>query len=248
MDNNTAAKGGALTEVLTRALRTLRHSTTCVLNRRWLDKCTCMEGELMRDIADLLASGAVQADEMERKYRWAIDYANAQDRRVSEWMARANTAEAALAAAQAGGQGEAYSDMLRELCAYLGVGGYNSDGLMPPEVANQKIRDGIDNMIAVERQRAAAAGQGERVRAYAIYRQRPDENDGNEFFYAALWHNDTIPGEGERTVPGWFVPDAAAVEPAAPLTPHGPDIEQMLDADEEAAQRQPQDEREGGDQ
>lgn len=59
------------------------------------------------------------------------------------------------------GELEAYSDMLRELCCFLSVGGYNSDGLMPPDVANAKIRDGIDTFLKVERERAAASAQKE---------------------------------------------------------------------------------------
>jgi len=49
----------------------------------------------------------------------------------------------------------------------------------------------------------------ETVRAYAIYRTNPEENEGNEFFYYAMWHNDMIPGDGERVVSGYFTPDAA---------------------------------------
>ncbi|MRT30838.1 hypothetical protein [Herbaspirillum sp. CAH-3] len=51
----------------------------------------------------------------------------------------------------------------------------------------------------------------ERVRAYAIYRIREDENDGKEFFHYAMWHDDQRPGDGERMVPGYFVPDRAAL-------------------------------------
>lgn len=52
---------------------------------------------------------------------------------------------------------EPYDEMLRALCCYLSVGGYNSDGLIPPDVADKKIRDGIDMFIKVERQRAIAS-------------------------------------------------------------------------------------------
>lgn len=41
---------------------------------------------------------------------------------------------------------------------------------------------------------------------FAIYRQRPDENEGREFFFAAHWHGDTQPSEGERLVSGVFLP------------------------------------------
>lgn len=54
---------------------------------------------------------------------------------------------AALQEAKPDGLAERYSDMLRELCCFLSVGGYNSEGLMPPEVANEKIRYGIDALV-----------------------------------------------------------------------------------------------------
>lgn len=54
------------------------------------------------------------------------------------------------------------------------------------------------------------------VPVWAIFRQRPDENNGVEFFHAALWHNDTVLSHGERYVRGYFVPAsrAAATAPA----------------------------------
>ena len=54
-----------------------------------------------------------------------------------------------------------------------------------------------------------APGPYSQHRAYGVFRQRHDENHGREFFYHAMWHNDTIPDEGERVVPGWFLSDAA---------------------------------------
>lgn len=39
---------------------------------------------------------------------------------------------------------EDYSDLLRELCCMLSVGGWNSEGLMPVETARAKIIDGLD--------------------------------------------------------------------------------------------------------
>lgn len=59
----------------------------------------------------------------------------------------------------------------------------------------------------------------ERVRAYGIYRTNPEENEGKEFFYYAMWHNDTIPGDGERVVPGYFTPDRAVPQPAEGTRP-----------------------------
>lgn len=52
---------------------------------------------------------------------------------------------------------EEYSDVLRELVSYVGCGGYNSSGLIPPRVADEKIRYGIDHLIRVETQRREAA-------------------------------------------------------------------------------------------
>jgi hypothetical protein len=73
-----------------------------------------------------------------------------------------------------------------------------------------------DNKITIDPNAPSltfATADAERYRAYAIFRQRPDENDGKEFFYHAMWHDQTIPDNGERMVPGWFIPDVAA--PAA---------------------------------
>jgi hypothetical protein len=39
---------------------------------------------------------------------------------------------------------ESYSDLLRSLAFYLSAGGYNSDGLIDPRIAEEKIRWGID--------------------------------------------------------------------------------------------------------
>lgn len=73
-----------------------------------------------------------------------------------------------------------------------------------------------DETVYVELPAPAPAAQA--VRAYAMYRTRPDENDGKEFFFCAMWHPDTIPQEGERLVKGWFVPEtqqsATPAEPA----------------------------------
>ncbi len=39
---------------------------------------------------------------------------------------------------------KAYSDMLRSICSELSVGGFNDEGLIPPSLAESKIRTGID--------------------------------------------------------------------------------------------------------
>ena len=53
---------------------------------------------------------------------------------------------------------EEYDGVLRELCSYLAVGGYNSDGLIDPQTADSKIRDGIDHILKVEKSRAIPEG------------------------------------------------------------------------------------------
>ena len=52
---------------------------------------------------------------------------------------------------------------------------------------------------------------------YGVYRQHPEENDGKEFFFCSMWHNETNWGDGHRVVKGRFVPDSDA--PAATLSP-----------------------------
>ncbi|WP_198432497.1 hypothetical protein [Burkholderia ubonensis] len=79
------------------------------------------------------------------------------------------------------------------------------------------IYEALDAASPVEQPAAALIGA---VRAYGVFRTRPDENDGKEFFYHANWHNDYIAPEGERIVEGWFVPAAAPVY----------DAEEMRDA------------------
>ena len=50
---------------------------------------------------------------------------------------------------------EEYDGVLRRLCSYLAAGGYNSEGLIDPQTADNKIRDGIDHIVKVEKVRAA---------------------------------------------------------------------------------------------
>lgn len=58
---------------------------------------------------------------------------------------------------------------------------------------------------------AALASESPRERqsfeCYATFRKREDENDGREFFFHALWHNETSVSAGERVVKGRFIPD-----------------------------------------
>jgi hypothetical protein len=75
-------------------------------------------------------------------------------------------------------------------------------------------RDGWADRAALSSR--ADGGKGEAVRAYAIYRTRLEENEGEEFFFAANWHNDYIAQDGERIVSGLFVPDTAPQAECAP--------------------------------
>jgi hypothetical protein len=43
---------------------------------------------------------------------------------------------------------EEYSDLIRELCCRLSVGGWNSEGLIPIETARAKICDGLEMLTA----------------------------------------------------------------------------------------------------
>lgn len=52
---------------------------------------------------------------------------------------------------------EEYSDTLRELASYVGCGGYNSDGLINPSVAKDKVIHGIDFLCNVEEKRRTTA-------------------------------------------------------------------------------------------
>lgn len=51
---------------------------------------------------------------------------------------------------------EQYDGVLRELAFYLSAGGYNSDGLIDPHVALDKIKWGINYMITTESTRNMA--------------------------------------------------------------------------------------------
>lgn len=48
-----------------------------------------------------------------------------------------------------------YDNVLRGLAFWLSAGGFNSEGLIDPEMADEKIRWGIDHVCDVERKRAA---------------------------------------------------------------------------------------------
>jgi hypothetical protein len=45
---------------------------------------------------------------------------------------------------------EQYDGVLRNLCMFLSAGGWNSEGLIDPVLADKKIRWGIDNMFKID--------------------------------------------------------------------------------------------------
>jgi hypothetical protein len=83
--------------------------------------------------------------------------------------------------------------------------GEGSAAASAAEVISGSLESAHDTIRKIHR----SSLTGNHHRAYATFRQRDDENHGREFFYSAMWHNDTIPDEGERIVPGWFLSDAA---------------------------------------
>jgi hypothetical protein len=78
--------------------------------------------------------------------------------------------------------------------------------------------------------------RGKPERCFGTYRKRRDENNGKEFFFSATWHNDIRPSDGERIVPGHFVPDAQGPQGTVPpeffvklmLSKHQQDIVALL--------------------
>jgi len=50
----------------------------------------------------------------------------------------------------------------------------------------------------------------EASKCYAMYKT----NEGPEYMVSAMWHPDTVPGQGERLVPGFFIPDSVVKIPS----------------------------------
>ncbi|KWA35761.1 hypothetical protein WT41_01550 [Burkholderia territorii] len=92
-----------------------------------------------------------------------------------------------------------------------------ADELGPTDEPESKYRFGyntaLEDVLGVLATSANETGAEGAVRAYGVFRTRPDENGGQEFFYHANWHNEYLPQEGERIVEGWFVPAMAAAAP-----------------------------------
>jgi hypothetical protein len=108
---------------------------------------------MLRAALEQLENGAlnVAANAKIRGDDYDVGYANSMAKCAREALATpasAQPTEDSIA--------ERYDEMLRELCCFLSVGGYNSAGLIDPAIAGAKIRDGIDSMIKVERERAVA--------------------------------------------------------------------------------------------
>ncbi|HYD32964.1 MAG TPA: hypothetical protein VEA39_00210 [Methylophilaceae bacterium] len=91
---------------------------------------------------------------------------------------------------------EKYDLVLRELASYLGAGGLNdTHKLIDPKVADEKIRWGIDHIVEVERQRAAAPQQqGEPV----LYARKSElaqlefKHIGSEYILTASTRQDEV--------------------------------------------------------
>ncbi|WP_197962687.1 hypothetical protein [Burkholderia cenocepacia] len=119
-------------------------------------------------------------------------------------------------------------DALDTLVAVLNAIGYTEEFAAAHPAL--KVSEGVKLFLA------QAPNQAGAERAYGVFRTRPDENDGKEFFYHANWHNDYLPQEGERIVEGWFAPSTASPTPPPPAPASAPveltdeDIESMANA------------------
>lgn len=69
-----------------------------------------------------------------------------------------------------------------------------------------KTPDTVVNKSPVARQSSAAPPAHH---MYAVFRQRSEENDGQEFLHYAMWHGDTTLEPGERQVRGFFFVDSS---------------------------------------
>lgn len=71
--------------------------------------------------------------------------------------------------AQGAPTAEQYDEMLRALCCQYGVGGYNSDGLINPDVAGEKLTAALDEQFRVGGELSFNRARGElRAAAAAV--------------------------------------------------------------------------------
>lgn len=81
--------------------------------------------------------------------------------RTLEAQVAALKAQPAPTEAQDEPTAEQYDEMLRALCCQYGVGGYNSDGLINPDVAGEKLTAALDEQFRVGGEMALKKVQGE---------------------------------------------------------------------------------------
>lgn len=129
------------------------------------------------DIADMLSTEEVHAYAQEYGalcYEAASSDKNAEGL-AKEWKIRYEGQIVLFEGAKL--LNEAYSDVLRGLCSWLAVGGFNSEGLISPEIADQKIRWGVDHLVeasnaATLRAQPQAQDAGVRESEYPLYYMR----------------------------------------------------------------------------
>jgi len=143
-----------------------------------------------------------------------------------------------------------YDAVLRGLCSFLAAGGYNSDGLIAPAVADEKIRWGIDHIIEVEKKRALSAppaaepfdGDPIEGTGQAKWREMAREySNSSDFYRGIVVQIGEMFGEAARTsddgsiqsdVLALKVPELvkAALTPAAPkeAKPVAADVESLI--------------------
>lgn len=81
------------------------------------------------------------------------------------------------------------------------------DGLVVANLAGPKAEANATILARALSPQPAIAGKA--VDCYGYYRQLPQENDGKEYFFYAMFHGDTNPDFGERMVKGVFIPEAS---------------------------------------
>lgn len=86
-----------------------------------------------------------------------------------------------------------YSEVLRGLAFSLSAGGYNSEGLIDPKTADEKIRWGINHICEVERKRAAPQMPGHAQEASNAIASAESTVEGFLFDAIAAWNKRAAP-------------------------------------------------------
>lgn len=182
---------------------------------------TDIDGMVAGDVSDLSKSVPIAWPEAQRicdipEVREALD-AFAADAHEENMLAMASAIMGhAVAQGRAAGLEEAAKWIDTRLGNFMSQYGYDDSetgalefGRGPQADAKREYVGELEQIAEGIRALSPAPSDAGKVRAYGIYRTNPEENEGKEFFYYAMWHNDTVPGNGERIVPGYFTPDAA---------------------------------------